>query len=459
MSQSGGNFLDSLLGGVKTVQGSGVTEPAEPTLNFIGAVVVDDPANSRTNVTLSADAHAVTGTGFWHSTSSLLDSAAKLVNLSTDTLGTLPLIDLQSSGASTNQGMVWTGTQWGPGNFVVSPGTAGQTFVTNAGPAAAWTNALTIDSTAYTGTTVATLKKVSSTSSSIIFSSPNLATAATINLNDNAAVYIGQGSLITNYILFNSSAGNTYTTFSASAHLFNDNGNVTYASLDGSGLILKGNGTTPFLRSDTTSTSFSVGTNKSGASLVLQSGAATTNQTLTATADAFGGSGATAPVTIDWSTSISPTILSGTSATNITIGPNKANATLFLGTGANAVAFSAESPSGTLRLNRDYGMTVAIQVSKAANYTIDSSGTGDEQVWIIAAATYTLPDPTNYAGRRLELIIAYDPTVSAGTIARHGSELINGAASNITLSGTDKFSVLLVRTNGTDWIIKGGTTV
>ncbi len=48
---------------------------------------------------------------------------------------------------------------------------------------------------------------------------------------------------------------------------------------------------------------------------------------------------------------------------------------------------------------------------------------------------------------------------SGGTIARHGAENINGAAANITLGATDKWSVLAVRCNGTDWIIKGGTTV
>ncbi len=68
MTQQGGSFLDGLLQGIKIVQGNGAPVANEPAINFIGALVVDDPTNHRTNVTISADTHAVSGTGFWHST-------------------------------------------------------------------------------------------------------------------------------------------------------------------------------------------------------------------------------------------------------------------------------------------------------------------------------------------------------------------------------------------------------
>jgi hypothetical protein len=208
------------------------------------------------------------------------------------------------------------------------------------------------------------------------------------------------------------------------------------------------------IQADTTQSSFTVGTNKAGASLTLQSDAATTNQTLTATADAFGGSGATAPLAVDWSTSTTPFIKSGTSAATLTVGTNKTSASFTLQAGAAANALALTNPSGgALVAAQTFGQHFAHQVSKGANYTIDSSGAGDEQIWMTAACTITLPNPASATGRIIEILVGYDPAVGGGTIARNGAENINGAAANLTLVTGHKWSVLSVRCNGTDWIV------
>jgi hypothetical protein len=129
--------------------------------------------------------------------------------------------------------------------------------------------------------TIETLSKTSSTSSTIVFSSPGLASAAGINVNDNGAAYFGAGALNTNYILFNG-ATNSYVVSSGGQHVFADNAANTFGTLSNTGFIIKGTGT-PVVRGDTTVSTLTVGTNKAGASLVLQGDAATTIQTISAT--------------------------------------------------------------------------------------------------------------------------------------------------------------------------------
>ncbi len=83
----------------------------------------------------------------------------------TGTAGANTVVKIQGNPVSataptTNYVLAWNGTQWistNPTSLTagsVSPGTAGQFYITNGGPASAWTSALTVDSTAYTGNAV-----------------------------------------------------------------------------------------------------------------------------------------------------------------------------------------------------------------------------------------------------------------------------------------------------------------
>lgn len=57
------SLLDQLLGGYVYAQQNGTTAPTQKTLNFVGATVVDDPGNSRTNVTITGGAPSGAATG------------------------------------------------------------------------------------------------------------------------------------------------------------------------------------------------------------------------------------------------------------------------------------------------------------------------------------------------------------------------------------------------------------
>lgn len=160
----------------------------------------------------------------------------------------------------------------------------------------------------------------------------------------------------------------------------------------------------------------------------------------------------------DFTTSTTPILQVGTAATSFTVGTAKTGSALNLQSGNAITSLSLTNPGGgSLVAAITQGQHFAHQVSKGTNYTIDSSGAGDEQIWMTAACTITLPNPASASGRCIEIIVNYDPAVGGGTIARNGAELINGAASNITLATGDKYTVLLVRSNGTDWVIGKAT--
>lgn len=81
--------------GYATIQSGGTPLPKETILNFqSGAVVTDDAFNERTVVTITTGAVVPTGTGFFHITGSVADSAARAVNLATsDVTGVLPYVN------------------------------------------------------------------------------------------------------------------------------------------------------------------------------------------------------------------------------------------------------------------------------------------------------------------------------------------------------------------------------
>jgi len=114
--------------------------------------------------------------------------------------------------------------------------------------------------------------------------------------------------------------------------------------------------------------------------------------------------------------------------------------------------------SDSRAVNTILGSMTTTHRSTSSNLAVDSGGVSDKQICMTGTCTITLPPPT--AGRELEILVFYDPTASGGTIARNGAgDKINGASADLTLTGADKFSILLVRSNGTDWIIKGGLAV
>jgi len=140
---------------------------------------------------------------------------------------------------------------------------------------------------------------------------------------------------------------------------------------------------------------------------------------------------------------------------------NAPTSTLYLYNGgvSQLAAFSLATNtigySDSRAVNTILGSIKTTQRSTGSNFTIDSGGVSDREIYMTGPCTVTLPAPT--AGRELEIVIGYDPTAGSGSIARHASELINGAASNLTLGATDKYSVFSVRTNGTDWVIGNAT--
>lgn len=86
---------------------------------------------------------SVTGTGFLHATSSVLDGAARAVNLTSSdvTFSSTAGQVLQSSGT----GNIWVSTV-GTAN-TVTPGTPGQVYITNSSTVADWTSLISVELT------------------------------------------------------------------------------------------------------------------------------------------------------------------------------------------------------------------------------------------------------------------------------------------------------------------------
>ncbi len=122
--------------------------------------------------------------------------------------------------------------------------------------------------------------------------------------------------------------------------------------------------------------------------------------------------------------------------------------------GTYLVTASFDSVHGLVKTN---GQSQGTQYVTSTDYTIDntvaSSNIGDEEIWMSDHCAITLPNPASWGGRRIRIVVGYNPAAAGGAIKRHGTELINGVASDITLAGNSAFQVFWASTDGTNWII------
>jgi hypothetical protein len=478
------SYLDTILGGYKRIQSNGTQLPAETSLNFLNATITDDPSNNRTNVTVNASVAAGTSaqmyqtnagpTAVWVTISGDAQVASggawtnvKINGASVPTAGGLTTGNvLQVSGVSAlTYGPV---NLAGGSNYVtgtlpvanITAGTAGQIFVTNSSPATAWTSLIKYETTHGRFTSggggtdalavIGPLAGAETDAALYLLANGGTPSSTNYSLYSDGSTFLGMNAPSVS-ASFNIVAGGTNTIAQIKTVAgTQDSLWLGHAAAFGSGNVV--------LTSDaSTFTNFNF---PSGAYLGITTNNASYVYAITATTMYVGSSNsAAAPVIVDFTTSTAPTIRSGTSATTLGLGTNKSSATLNLQAGAALTAAQCTNPSASLVSHTTIGQRVGARVNKGANYTIDSSGSGDDEIWMTAACTITLPNPALNSGRKLEIVVNYDPAVGGGTIARNGSENINNAASNITLVTGDKFSILQVRCDGTNWIIKGGLSI
>lgn len=165
----------------------------------------------------------------------------------------------------------------------------------------------------------------------------------------------------------------------------------------------------------------------------------------------LGNDSANAPTTTN------ATVMSDISGATLSHSPSTGTASVGL-VGKSAFLLTATN-DGTHALVKTQGQSQGQQYSTSISYTVDDTVTsgnlGDEEVWMSGAGpvSLTLPNPAGWAGRRLRIVVNYNPAAAGGSIKRHATELINGAAADITLTGSSAFQVFWASTDGTNWII------
>ncbi len=457
MSQSGGNFLDALLQGIKTVQNNGNVMPTEKAINFIGATVTDDPNNGRTNVAVSANPNAVPGTGFWHSTSGTLDSAARLVNLSTDTTGILPLTDLAQGGALTNEVLTWTGTQWAGSSTIstgpsgITPGTAGQILVSNATPQTAWTSLILYETTHgrfTSGGSGSDFKTVigplvgGETAEAAVYMLP----AATAASGTNFSLY----SDASTFLGFNSPASfNWVVTGSTNIGQMKVVSGSQVSLWLGSGAAFS-SGNVAFTSDAATFTNFNA---PSGGAIGFTLNNATYIAYSTGTAFYFGGTNTAAPARVDLTTSTTPLLQAGTSATSLTVGTNKSGASLVLQqdaaitawtlSGGNALSMLAPATSTAVTI----GQAVASGVPAAWSITAQAAGgSNDGAALSLGGGAHS---GANKADGSVKLTTPFNPGLYTATLAA-GANTLTNAQSNanvfiLTSTGGGAYTANLLR--------------
>jgi len=106
--------------------------------------------------------------------------------------------------------------------------------------------------------------------------------------------------------------------------------------------------------------------------------------------------------------------------------------------------------------------SVVVPVTRTPRRSVsasDSFAARDEIVWVTAnTINLTLPSPTNHDGRQY-LVIKSHAGANAITLVRTGSESINGTAASFVLtdSGSAARGEWHITTDGTNWIVSGGT--
>ena len=298
---------------------------------FAGSHIDNQWATGAGNVTLTYDSSTL---GAFTSPGTAATASGVSGTYTTGLLDVYPPASILQASAATGNTLRWSGSAWGPaalnlagganyvtgalpitnighgtdaqllntttatptwitvsGAFTIAntgvttftPGTAGQIYVSNATPTAGWTSLISYETThgRFTaGGGGSDYKAVigpyvgSETMGSAAWLLPNATAASATNYfarTDGTFLYLndpfGNGSI------YFYSAGSTQLASLSSSLL----------SLNSAALSLNSSATTPSIQSGTSATSLTVGTNKSGASLILQGDAATTVQTLAST--------------------------------------------------------------------------------------------------------------------------------------------------------------------------------
>jgi hypothetical protein len=168
----------------------------------------------------------------------------------------------------------------------------------------------------------------------------------------------------------------------------------------------------------------------------------------------FGGAGilsAASPVIVDYTISTAPSIRGGTNADSLALQTTKSTATLTLAGGDGATGFVALTSERMDLFNLALALPNA--GPQGAPFTL---GGGNVIVPIDTSGgpgNIQLPDPATASW----FFILIDATGSFGanpiTFVRHGTETINGVASNLVYRGTDAW--VLISTDQSGWYIRG----
>jgi hypothetical protein len=339
MTQSGGNFLDALLTGIKVVQQGGVSVPAEPTINFVsGATVTDDPANKRTNITLTSNAitFGLDLATVTSSTQHVVGWYGKALDTNFQTPGDAYMA-LYSAASTDWKAVSMSGdvTITAAGVATVASAAKGITQLTGevtAGPGGGPQAAIVTGP--FSTASLAWLKTVSGPTLSHAAQTTDAAcTDMTLQPQFAYASATGTNRAPGNYIINVGVPTNSGTT--EAGLVLQRNGSViarvgNLSGVSGTGMWLGSGAVTAsnfICESDGTSFTYyntpsNLGFLASGSTFLLY---------MTGTNTMYlGGSSGTAPIVQEWSTSTAPTIRSGTSATSLTVGTNKSAASLIL---------------------------------------------------------------------------------------------------------------------------------
>ncbi len=358
------SYLDVLLGGYKTIQNNGSNVAAEPTLNIVGATsIVDDSANKRTTVTLgtgitqlSGDVTAGPGSG------SVTATAVKANGASVPAAGSLTTGNvLQVSGPSALSygpvnlaggsnyisGTLPAGNVGGPAGEVT--GTQSATVVSGPFSTSSWSWVASASPTL----TQAISTGVSGANFAITPQAPKVGgggTAGDLTINTPASDGAGskEGGLLISY-------GGT-AQVRAGVHA---NG-ATYAAI-----WFKDAGSPTIANASYFGTGVDTWVNAPSGNVILgRAASAGASLALVSSRFYFGGSpAANDPLIIDWSTTTTPFIQSGTAATQLSVGTNKSGAAMVLQADA-ATTIQTLASTGT----------------ELANLSTPTAGTGPRMV-------------------------------------------------------------------------------
>jgi hypothetical protein len=330
---------------------------------------------------------------------------------------------------------------WGAAGGSVSPGDAGQFYVTNdAGAVAQWV---------YPAGDVTTVG--SNPGSLYVQSISGSAGAGTGTVN-----VVGSGSVTRDS--FDMTHGRITAGGGGSDH-FAEVGPVPGSETTLSAIWLLANGasatsTNPVIYSD----GVNVNVNSLGTGPIWFVGAAATVYgQISSTQLYLGGYTTAAPLALSWSTATTPTITSGTSATSLTVGTNKSGATLALQADAATTYETLAATGITLGVSGgaqahaiNGSLAVTTRTSAASTLTVDTTTTDYVLLENTSsnAISLTLPAPTN--GRILVLVDSTNSFCTHNlTLVRHASENIDGVAASKVYSACGTRATIV--SDGTNW--------